>query len=95
MFRGKDLMGTLYEAWTECAGEWNKSRLYLSAKSKDSTKRRGVRRWMFYSELVQRFGEEGAAAIVAHKLENAELKEKEIKCHADAPSCEEHSCTDA
>ena len=82
-------MTVLYESWTECEGNWTKSSLHMQAKNTTSTTRKGVRSWMNYQQLQQRFGKAGADAIVAHKLANAALKETEVRDNKDAPDCAE------
>lgn len=84
-------MDTLYEAWTECAGKWTKSNLYLNAVSKDKSKRRGTRRWMIWPELVERYGVAGATALVEHKQEDAERAAREIREHPEAPGCKDRA----
>ena len=82
-------MSVLYESWTQCDGNWTKSSLHLQARNKTSTTRKGVRSWMNFQQLEQRFGKTGAEAIVAHKNSNAALKEAEVRDNKDAPDCPE------
>ena len=44
---------------------------------------------MTWRELVDRFGETGAQALVDHKLADEELSQKEVRRHPSAPECKE------
>ena len=63
--------------------------MHLQAKNTKTTTRKGVRSWMNFQQLEQRFGKTGAEAIVAHKVSNAALKEAEVRDNKDAPDCPE------
>ena len=80
-------MSVLFESWHECEGMWKRSSLYLSAISKEKTKRRGVRVWKTKVELEERFGKAGAEAIIHRKMQDEDLKSKEIREHPEAPGC--------
>ena len=80
----------LYEAWADCAGDWNKSKLYMSLKDTHSQKRQGKRVWLTFKELVSKFGE-SAEDIVERKLGDADLKAKEVRAHPDAPDSKDWS----
>ena len=82
-------MSVLYESWTESAGDWKKSKLYLQVTSKEKTKRMGVREWMHRSEIEKKYGVAGATAIINRKLSEPELKESEVRPHPEAPEVEE------
>ena len=81
-------MGMLYEAWTECSGNWKESKIYSQAKSKDKRTIRGRRRWMTKTELDTKFGEEGARLLVDYKMSDPKLKETETRAHPSAPNVE-------
>ena len=82
--QGNTLNSVLYEAWADCAGDWTKSKLYMTLKDKHSKKRQGKRVWLTYKELVSKFGD-AAEDIVERKLGDADLKAKEVRPHPDAP----------
>lgn len=84
-------MTTLFESWTQCQGNWKSSSIYLQVVKRDTTVRKGVRRWMIWKEVVERFGEEGAAALVEYKKNDEELAKKEIRPHPSAPNVKELS----
>ena len=86
---GKDLMSVLYESWNEAGGDWTKSKIYLQCTSTEKTQKMGVREWMTRRELVQRFGEAGADAIILRKEESEELQKLEVRDHPEAPGCQE------
>lgn len=87
--QGPSLMTTLFESWTQCEGNWTKSSLYLEVCSKDKITRRGVKRWMIFKEMCDKFGEEGATFIAEHKKSDKKLSEQEIRPHPNAPNCKE------
>ncbi len=80
-------MATLYESWHESGGDWKKSKIYLNITSKEKNKRMGVREWVTRKEIVDKYGEEGAKAIIEYKLSTPELKD-DIRDHPEAPGCE-------
>ena len=82
-------MSMLYESWNDSQEDWAKSNLYLQCISKDSNKKKGVRRWMTFKELVERFGESPAQAITTRKLDDADLLRTETRWHPEAPNVEE------
>eukprot|EP00435_Cladocopium_sp_Y103_P024532 s2630_g6.t1 len=65
-------------AWAECAGDWTKSKLYLSIKDSHSTKRQGKRVWLTRKQLKEKFGE-SAEDIIERKVGDPDLKAKEAK----------------
>ena len=50
---------------------------------------KGVRRWMAWKEIVERYGETGATSLVEHKQSDAELSKSEIRPHPSAPNAKE------
>ncbi|CAE7482715.1 unnamed protein product [Symbiodinium sp. CCMP2592] len=74
----------LYESWLTSNECWKSSRLLISLRQKNSTKNRGVRRWMTFAEMCNKYGESIATEIRDAKLEDAELKKKEVRDH---PEC--------
>lgn len=91
LFQGSSLMTTLFESWTQCQGNWKTSSIYLQIVRRDTTVRKGVRRWMIWKEVVERFGEEGATALIEYKKNDEELAKKEIRPHPSAPNVKELS----
>ena len=75
----------LFEAWLNCAGDWAKSSLYINCKTSHSSIRKGVRRWMTRQEVVDRFGEAAAEAIILRKLGDANLSVTECRRHPELP----------
>ncbi|CAE7158255.1 unnamed protein product [Symbiodinium necroappetens] len=58
--------------------------MLISLKQKNSKKSRGLRKWMTFKEMCERFGESVATDIRDAKLEDAELRQKEVRDH---PEC--------
>ena len=88
--QGNTLNSVLYEAWADCAGDWTRSKLYMTLKDKHSKKRQGKRVWLTFKELVTKFGE-SAEDIVERKLGDADLKAKEVRPHPDAPDSKDYN----
>ena len=81
---GKTLNGSLYEAWVSCGGNWTKSKLYLSLSTSTTNRRQGKRRWMTKKIMLQKFGD-ATDDIIYRKTSDPELREKEVRCHPEAP----------
>lgn len=81
---GSTLNGVLFEAWISCAGDWKKSKLYISVTSSTTNQRLGRRRWMTASEMRQRFGD-ATDAIITRKTGDEELRAKEVRPHPECP----------
>ena len=80
----------LYDAWAACGeGIWSKSSFLMKIRERHSTKRRGVRRWLLYSELVSRFGEDLTVQLTNRKLLDKELRETEVRFHPEFPNSED------
>lgn len=79
----------LFEAWLSCGGNWKTSRLYISITSKNKSKTCGVRRWLTKAELVNRFGKDVAEDIIARKMGDESLRERETRWHPELPGNEE------
>ena len=75
----------MFEAWLNCGGNWKQSQLYINCKTKNTSKRKGVRKWMLRKDIEAKFGEENAEAIVLRKLGDEKLRETEVKKHPDLP----------
>ena len=82
------MMSVLFESWNECGADWRKSSIFLQVTSKDKHKRKGVKSWFTKEQLNQRFGQEGADAIVCFKTGDATLSQSEVRDHPDAPGVE-------
>ncbi|CAL1151917.1 unnamed protein product [Cladocopium goreaui] len=84
----KDLMSVLYEDWHEAGEDWTKAKIYLQVTSKEKQQRYGVREWLTRAQMEQKFGMEGAEAIILRKLEDEKLRKTEVRMHPEAPTCE-------
>ena len=78
----------LFDAWVTSEESWTKSRLLQSLRSKDSKLKKGLRRWCTMKEMVERWGQTIAEDIVAHKLADKNLREREVRRHPDCPDRE-------
>lgn len=74
----------LFEAWAECAGNWTKSKLYMSIKDSHSMKRQGKRVWLTHKQLTEKFGD-AANDIIERKVGDPDLKAKEVRPHPELP----------
>ena len=88
LLQGKDLMSVLYEDWHEAGEDWTKANIYLQVTSKEKQQRYGVREWLTRAQMEQKFGMEGAEAIILRKLEDEKLRKTEVRMHPEAPTCE-------
>ena len=86
---GTKLNSPLFEAFLACDGDWKKSKFYISIKQRKSKVTKGKRRWMVYTEMVQKYGEKGADLIRTRKLGEPELRETEVRHHPEAPGEED------
>ena len=75
----------LFEDWLQSNECWKHSKLLARLRNRSSTSRRGMRRWLFYNEMIARFGEEVAAAIKETKESDPERSLTEIR---KWPECE-------
>ena len=75
----------LFEAWVNCGGNWATSQLFLQSKSTNREKAKGVRKWLTEAELVQRFGQDNAEALIMRKLQDPVHLEREVRRHPDLP----------
>lgn len=82
----------LYEAWSTCGeGNWKSSKFLLRIRERHSTRRRGVRKWLVFSELADRFGHVMAQQLADRKLLDSELSETEVRYHPEFPGVEDSS----
>ncbi|CAE7338143.1 unnamed protein product, partial [Symbiodinium sp. KB8] len=77
----------LFEDWLQSNECWKHSKLLARLRNRSSTSRRGMRRWLFYNEMIARFGEEVAAAIKETKESDPERSLTEIR---KWPECEDY-----
>ena len=68
-----------------CGGAWKQSQLFLNCRYQNSSKRKGVRKWMLRSEVISKFGEQSGQAIIDRKLADPELCEREVRKHPENP----------
>ncbi|CAE7212823.1 unnamed protein product [Symbiodinium sp. CCMP2592] len=84
-----EMNSILFEAWEKCNGDWKTSSIYLNLKNIKSTRRTGVRVWMTRAEVVAKFGETSADAIILRKLGDEKLKNSEVRRHPELPESDE------
>ena len=75
----------LFEDWLQSGESWKQSKLLARLRNRSSSSRHGMRKWLFYSEMVSRFGSEVAAAIKETKEGDPERSLTEIR---KWPECE-------
>lgn len=74
MHLGSSMNSILYDAWSQCnEGKWKTSKFYQNILERHTQRRRGVRKWFLEKELVQKFGEALASAIIQRKLDDPDL----------------------
>ncbi|CAE7690305.1 unnamed protein product [Symbiodinium sp. KB8] len=77
----------LFEDWLQSGESWKQSKLLARLRNRSSSSRHGMRKWLFYSEMVSRFGSEVAAAIKETKEGDPERSLTEIR---KWPECEDY-----
>ena len=80
-----DARSVLFEDWLQSGESWKHSKLLARLRNRSSTSRRGMRKWLFYSEMVSRFGAEVALALKETKEADPERSLTEIR---KWPECE-------
>ena len=82
------MISMLYENWIEAGENWKNAKIYLQVSSTESNKRLGQREWLTRKELEEKYGEDGANAIIRRKLDDPALVESEVRDHPEAPECQ-------
>ncbi|CAK9109543.1 Uncharacterized protein SCF082_LOCUS50913 [Durusdinium trenchii] len=86
----------LYEQWIGATEKWSASQLVVRMRNRKLSKKVGGRRFMTEREIIQRYGEEVAADIIANK----ESKHKEdpeaglVKAHPESEKLKLYLCWD-
>ena len=75
----------LFEDWLKSGENWKSSKLLARLRNRSSSARRGMRKWLFWSEMVTRFGQEVALALKETKEADPERSLTEIR---KWPECE-------
>ena len=82
----------LFDAWAQCEGQWEKSKFIESIRDRHRNTRRGTRKWLTKFEVHTKFGEQIGDQIMARKLSDDELKEKEVRAHPELPENQAWCC---
>ncbi|CAE7351856.1 unnamed protein product [Symbiodinium sp. CCMP2456] len=80
----------LFENWLTSSESWMKSSLLQRLKSKNSNAKRGLRRWLTKQEMVAKWGEEIAQAMIETKENDDEKAMTEIRAHPELPLREDY-----
>ena len=62
----------LFEAWLQAEGNWAKSSLLVRLRSREGKTKRGLRRWMFKTDMITKFGEAVATMMIEAKVADPE-----------------------
>lgn len=77
------------EAWTECAGEWKRSQLYIRIKKASKESEHGARVWLTRGQIKKKYrSEQIANQICDSKLHDPKMFETQTKEHPDLPERE-------
>ena len=79
------LRSYLFENWLVSQESWVRSKLVCKLRSRTAQKKKGLRKWMFKAEMITRFGEDVALAMIEAKENDPERAEREIREHPDCP----------
>ncbi|CAE7317116.1 unnamed protein product [Symbiodinium necroappetens] len=82
-----DARSVMFEDWLQGGENWKSSKLLARLRSKSSSAGRGMRKWLFWSEMVTRFGESVAQALRETKEADPERSLTEIR---KWPECEDY-----
>lgn len=75
----------MFEDWLQSGECWKNSKLLVRLRNRSSTAKKGMRKWLFFSEMVSRFGQDIATALKETKENDEERSESEIR---KWPECE-------
>ena len=78
----------LFEDWLQSGENWSKSKLLIRLRNKNSNAKKGCRKWLTRAEMVTRWGEDVAQAMIDAKENDPERARKEIRPHPELPKRE-------
>ena len=64
----------------------------MKLRSKSSNRKKGLRRWYTKAELIERYGESVALAIIEAKETDDEKRVSEIRNHPECPQRKDWPC---
>ena len=73
----------LFEHWLTANENWQTSKLLIRLRSSKKNRKAGLRRWMLFTEMVAKWGEEVATAMKESKEADEERSKSEIREHPD------------
>lgn len=82
----------MFEAWLASNEDWKKSSLLVTLRRKGSSARRGLRKWVLYSEMITKWGEDIALAMKEAKETDEHKRKHEIRDFPDAPHLKQYLC---
>ncbi|CAE7282081.1 PLCXD2, partial [Symbiodinium microadriaticum] len=82
----------MFEAWLAANEDWKKSSLLVTLRRKGASARRGLRKWVLYSEMIEKWGETIAQAMVEAKQADEHKRKHEIRPFPDAPHLQQYLC---
>ena len=88
LYAGSEKLGILFEQWAECAGNWNKSTLYVQMRESRTNRKRGSRKWLTRAQVIEKWGEKVGNEICDLKLSDPESCRTQVKNHPDHPTSE-------
>ncbi|CAE7193228.1 unnamed protein product [Symbiodinium sp. CCMP2592] len=75
----------LFESWLQSGENWAKSTLLVRLRNRNSNTKRGLRKWLFRTDMVTKFGEQVTQMMIDAKLADADRLKKEVRYHPDCP----------
>ncbi|CAE7221785.1 PLCXD2, partial [Symbiodinium sp. CCMP2456] len=82
----------MFESWLASNEDWKKSSLLVTLRRKGSSARRGLRKWVLYSEMITKWGEDIALAMKEAKETDEHKRKHEIRDFPDAPHLKQYLC---
>ena len=82
----------MFESWLSSGEDWKASTLLVTLKNKNTSSYRGIRRWMLFSEMEQKWGHDIALAMKDAKESEKERSDNEIRDFPELPSLKQYLC---
>ncbi|CAE7710478.1 unc-89 [Symbiodinium sp. CCMP2592] len=82
----------MFESWLASNEDWKKSSLLVTLRRKGSSARKGLRKWMLYTEMITKWGAEIALAMKESKESDEHRRKNEIRDHPDASHLKQYLC---
>ena len=90
--KSSDQRSYMFESWLAANEDWKSSTLLTTLRNKNVSSYRGVRKWMLFSEMKGKWGEEIATAMKESKESDEERAKNEIRDFPEVPNLQQYLC---